>query len=156
MFRKVHAFSVIELVVTSMVASIVIGIVYISYSIFHSQYVKNMHKGEAISEFLLLHKALQTDFDSATRITGATDTKVKHDFSDGSTVNYLFGSQAVIREKQLQLDTFKVQLVEAKIEYVSEREKMVKQLSIRLNVNDESIDALFLKSYSAKELLTIK
>ena len=66
--KKLRAFTIIELVITLLISSIVISIIYYAYFLVNRQVGKYKDKKQSISSYFLFHKALQSDIDRADAI----------------------------------------------------------------------------------------
>jgi hypothetical protein len=145
-----------ELVVTSLVSTIIIGIVYYAYSILSIQFSGYNTQSTAVKKFYLLTTALRADFERADGVTDSMAGACVIFRSKDLRICYSFSDSSIIRESSGLRDSFPLRSRQLEIGYVDDTVKLIKTFAIKLAINREWIPLLAQKTYSAKEILSAK
>jgi hypothetical protein len=153
MFKKVTSFTVFELIITLLISSIVISLVYYTFSVLNKEFVKSEIKASGINEFILLEKALQTDFYRSQIIKNSLDNTLQMTYADGQAIFYLINNEFVLRRQNDNIDTFQIQVSDFVIDRVDENLELVDKLFLNLNIRGDQYFSVYKKSYSSKDLM---
>jgi Tfp pilus assembly protein PilE len=160
--QQVQAFTIMEMTITMLVAAILIGITYTSYSIISKSYLSFTTKNTEMAGLETLDKLLKRDFDRAELIKKDTSGILLE--SPGHIVKYEFMPDFIVRTSG-RLDTFKIKTVEFTTLFEglpvnevssSEEQNRLDQLDIILLFQTEKIPYHYHKQYSSANLIQRK
>jgi prepilin-type N-terminal cleavage/methylation domain-containing protein len=157
--RRVKAFTIMEVTVTMMIASILMGITYTTYSIISKSYLSFNRKNSDMAALEQLDKLLKRDFERAEIIQketgGITIKNAEH------TVTYEFNPDFIVRTAGI-VDTFKIKTEEITTSFEglpvnevgsSEEQNRLDELGINLLYQNEKIPYYYHKQYSSVNLI---
>ena len=164
--REVQAFTIMEVTISMIVASVVIMISYSIYNIISKSYIDFSTKNEKMAVIMQLDQLLKRDFSQAqllTAIPGGLQIK-----KDNKEVLYLFDREGIIRKAGI-VDTFKVDLAERNFAFegipvhisanysdeVPRQNQIIDELNLVLNYQQETVSYSYLKLYSSSNLIEI-
>lgn len=152
--RKIEAFTIIELVMSLLISGIVIGIVYYAFLFFNRQSIDYQFRSKQISEYFLFNKSLLTDFERAESISDSSENFliIQH-IDTGMAIIYEFGTSAITRKTQETVDSFSIKCEELRFYHLAEGSSIVNKVMVKLNINNSSFNTVFLKTYSAAQIL---
>ena len=159
MEHKVKAFTILEVTITMLIAGLLIGITYASYSIIIKSYHSFTIKNDDMTIIVSLDHLLKRDFDQADTIFKEPDgISVKKDVK---IVKYTFRTDFIVRESA-RIDTFKVQAIDVtamfentavnEIQATAEQNR-IDQLDFVLIFQTEKIPYHYRKLYSSENLV---
>ena len=157
--HRVKAFTIMEVTITMVIASILMGITYTTYSIISKSYLSFNTKNNDLAALEQLDKLLRRDFDQAEIIQketgGITIKNANH------MVTYEFTPDFIVRIAGIE-DTFKVKTEEITTSFEgqsvketgsSEEQNRLDQLSFTLGYQNEKIPYYYHKQYSSVNLI---
>ncbi|MFI5161256.1 MAG: type II secretion system protein J [Sphingobacteriales bacterium] len=153
MNKKIKGFTIMEVVVTMLIAGLLIGITYTSYSIVYKSYLSFKTKNDATAVLVNLDHVLKRDFDKASIVLKNEDGVILK--TDTSQIKYQIGPDFIIRISAKN-DTFKVQTgdVRTKFENVPVIEQTrIDELTFSLVFKDGNIPCRYNKLYSSVNLI---
>jgi prepilin-type N-terminal cleavage/methylation domain-containing protein len=159
MSSKLKAFTIMEVTVTMLVVSILIGITYTAYNIISRSFAAFSSKQEEISALLTVDKLLKKDFSRAGRVVWL-DSRLTC-FSARDTVWYEFSADNILRA-QGTVDTFRVSPLEVLTFFEKQRVLTINEtkesglidgLSFQLMYQGEKVPYFYHKIYSAEDLI---
>ena len=159
---KVKAFTVMELVITMLVAAILMGFIYTAFQIVNKSYRVFHEKNEGIATLERLDELLKKDFSKAEFVEKSSNAIILQWEKD--TVQYSFESGYILRVSSIT-DTFKLKNVttSALFEYFpvdgqgsSKEEDRIDELAIGLIIQNENITYHYYKVYSSANLINRK
>jgi len=157
--QRVPSFTIMEVTITMLVATILIGITYTSYSIVSKSYLSFTTKNTEMAGLETLDKLLKRDFDRAELIKKDTSGILLE--SPGHIVKYELMPDFVVRTSS-RLDTFKIKTMEFTTLFEglpvsevspSEEQNRLDQLDITLLFQTEKIPYHYHKQYSSANLI---
>jgi Tfp pilus assembly protein PilE len=155
--RKIPSFTIIELIVTMLISSIVIGIIYTSYLLFNRRFIHFKNKSDAQQEFFLMKRALAHDMDRAVYVKDSLHTRLvmynKHRGSETTEVVYFFSDSLVLRSYGMVTDTLCRTLGNWQFRYVDDSLPLVNRLNIQCTLDGEAAELIFTKQYDAQQLI---
>ena len=144
-----------------LIAAILIGITYTSYSIIVRSYHSFIQKNDEIGVLLVFDHLIKRDFERSELVqkdsSGFTFT------TDSTVVRYEFFPDAIIRKARL-VDTFKIKNARLEASFKSlpvmdlpgdSRKKMIDALDFVLFFQKDTIDRHYRKIYSSADMLKI-
>lgn len=151
--KKIQAFTIIELIMTMLISSVIIGIVYYVYMLFSHQFSNYREKANAIDEYLILKKAFQEDIDAASTIKTTSDNEV---VCLGrpmvNEVHYIFNQENIIRSTAGTQDTFHIKKSGYEAFPVNNSD-LIETLVVNINLANEPFSTTYKKMYSASQLM---
>lgn len=156
MYRKLKAFTLLELLVAMAITGLVVSIAGISYNILGKQYYIFKENNTIIAAAFSLNNKLAGDFIEAVSITRqGNELVVKKD--GRPEVKYLVNSDRIIRTEAVS-DTFFISARNIKSGFINEEKVngLVDELYFEAKVLGENECFHFKKAYSADALLNIK
>lgn len=152
--RKINSFTIIELVMSLLISGIVIGIVYYAFLFFNRQNINYQYKSRHISEYFLFNKSMLIDFEKAELIRDSLENfLILRNKIPDKTIIYSFSSNIITRQTQESIDSFSLACEGFHFYYLSGDNNIVNKAVIKLNINDRLLLPIFLKSYSAAQIL---
>ena len=160
--HKVKAYTIMEVTITMMVAAILIGITYTSYSIVVKSYGSFTSKNNDMGELITLDHLVNRDFDQAKIIR--KDSAGFSFVKDSALVRYEFSADYILR-KAAKIDTFKIKNrdVNASFESVPLTElrdqadqNIIDALDFVLMYQKDTIGYHYHKTYSSENLIEKK
>jgi type II secretory pathway pseudopilin PulG len=150
---KVRSFTIIELIMAMLISSVIISMVYYVYILFNHQFSNYREKANAIDEYLILQKALQTDMGSADVISTPSATEITcSDLPEGKMLSYTFSSEFITRSNGEATDTFHIKNSGYEPTYFKET-TMVEILVLKISVSGVPFRTTYKKLYSACQLM---
>ena len=151
---KIRAFTVIELIMTLLISSVVIGIVFYAYLLFNNQFTRYQQKSISIDEFVIFQKALQTDLESAGVVKNIMANEIAcYNGVNDKIVQYNFNSNFIIRSFEENLDSFEIKNSGCQAGFVNDHSDLVEKLIVNITIANVPFNAIFKKQYSACQLM---
>ena len=157
--HRVKAFTIMEVTITMVIASILMGITYTTYSIISKSYLSFNTKNNDMAALEQLDKLLRRDFEQAEIIQKETGGIVIK--NTDHTVTYEFNPDFIVRTTGI-VDTFKVKTEEITTSFEgqpvneagsSEEQNRLDELGINLLYQNEKIPYYYHKQYSSVNLI---
>ena len=157
--HRIKAFTILEVTITMLIAGLLIGITYTSYSIIIQSYHSFTSKNDDMAVLVTLDHLLKRDFTRADIIT-KTPNGINL-AGAGNVVDYQFTPDFVIRSAT-RIDTFKVQTRDMNTSFENspiseitdtEEQSRVDQLDFTLIFQNEKIPYHYHKLYSSVNLI---
>jgi hypothetical protein len=157
--RSVKAFTIMEVTIAMLLASVVIGLTYATYNIVSKSYSLYNVKNDKLAELVRLDELIRRDFDKA-----ATVERTANGFemrSLNKLVTYGMENEFVIR-KSVVVDTFKVNVQGMSTSFegmnISEpfnddKQNRIDELELILFYDDKKIPYHYHKQYSSVNLM---
>jgi prepilin-type N-terminal cleavage/methylation domain-containing protein len=156
---QVKAFTIMEVTITMLIASILMGITYSTYSIISRSYLAFNTKNKDMAELQQLDHYLKKDFDRAEFIQkNAEGILLKN---NDRIITYSFQPDFVLRISSIT-DTFKVKNAEINTLFEglpvdlsgsSDEQNRIDELSVSLLLQNEKIPYHYYKRYSSLNLI---
>ena len=163
MNTRIKAFTILEVVISMIIAALVITIAYTAYQIIHRTYEAHHLKNAQMAVLLRVDELLKKDFSRSILIRREADGL---SFSDSSgTVRYTFASGYLIREG-ISADTFRVATAQVSLQFegralpdypaTDPEAERADELSFNALYDQEIIPYHYRKQYSSENLITRK
>ncbi len=156
--QTLSAFSIIEAIVGMAITAIIMGIVFVVFSIVTERMLDYKNQNQLVNDLNRLTYSLNKDIFDNEKMT-AIDNEVVFKGYSGEVVKYTFQEDYTLRNNETFIDTFKVKLKQLAIDSIKSNSQKNVFLKLKLNVevNENEMDLNFYKRVYANELLqTIK
>lgn len=157
--HKVKAFTILEVTITMLIAAILLGITYTSYSIVVKSYRSFTIKNDNMAVLISLDHLLKRDFGKATIVIKDADgIDLKN---DQQLIKYSFNPDFIIRTS-IRVDTFKVQTQDVITSFENvplneiqdtDEQNRLDEVSFTLLYQNEKIPYHYRKLYSSENLI---
>jgi len=152
--NRIHAFTLVELIVTLLIGSIITGIIYYSYLLFNKQFIKYRENSEWINEFIVLQKALQQDIDAASRVRDSAGRNlILENYARDRIIYYEFKDSSVLRRTALNESRFVINTGTVNFIYINDSIRLVKALLVECKKGTDKTGAVFNKNYSSAQII---
>ncbi len=156
--QSLPAFSIIEAIVGMAITAIIMGIVFVIFSIVTERMLDYKNQNQLVNDLNRLTYSLNKDiFDNEKMMV--IDHEVVFNGYSGEVVKYNFQEDYTLRSKETFIDTFQIKLKQMLIDSVksNKQKKVFLKLKLKVEVNENEMDLNFYKRIYANELLqTIK
>jgi hypothetical protein len=152
--RKVACFTLVEVTIAMLLASIAISITYTAYSIVAKLYFNYTVKQKKISDLTLINKLLSIDFMAAEKIF-RTPEGFQLDSRQGN-VRYIVTNDFIVRDQfSLRTDTFIISI--PRKDYYFEKQEVestgiIDEVHISVGILGYVIPLKYFKQYSSQDL----
>ncbi|WP_395057215.1 type II secretion system protein J [Flavobacterium sp.] len=152
--NTVKAFSIIEAIIGMAITAIIMGIVFVIFSIVSERMLDYKNQNALVNDLNRLTYCINKDIFDNEKMT-VIDNEVIFNGYSGEVVKYNFQDDYTLRNREEFIDTFKVKLKDMIIDSVkSETQKKVfLKLKLNVEVNEREMDLNFYKRVYANELL---
>lgn len=152
--NTVRAFSVLEAAFSMVITAIVIGLVFIVFTILSERMLDFRNQNQFVADMNRLTYALNKDIFDNEQMS-VNEEGIAFSSYSGEKVKYLRNEQYTIRDKDGFLDTFKIPLTNLVIDTVQNQNKRVifQRLTITTDVNKQPMDLNFFKKVYANQLI---
>ncbi len=152
--NSVPAFSIIEAIVSLAITAIIMGIIFVIFSIVTERMLDYKSQNELVNDLNRFTYCINKDIFENEKMNVVYNQVVFNGYS-GETVKYDFQEDFILRNNQTFIDTFKIKLNQIRIDSVkANSQKMVFQkLKLNLEVNESEMELKFYKRVYANELL---
>lgn len=151
---KVKAFSVIEVIVSMVIAAIILGITFTIFSITSERLLDYKNQNQLVNDLNRFSYSINKDIFDNDKLYFNNDELIFENYNDNN-IKYLFEENRIIRNKQEFIDTFKIKLRHYQTDTVkSKNEKLIFQ-KIKMKILTDSVllDLNFYKPIYANEIL---
>jgi len=156
--KKLKAFTILELMVTMIISSLVIGIIYTSYDFIGKQFISYKVVNEEITEAMTSNSLINRDINDAGYIQKTTGG-IHIIYKKEKSLNYIFEVQYVIREINNVRDTFSIPIFNVEMRLLNEKQLqtggLIDELLLTTQVTGETQQFRFKKQYAADVLMEL-
>ena len=153
MKNRVNSFTIAELIVTMLVGSILLVILWSSYFIIKKYYNSGEKQNEEAVEIILFENQLRKDFDKASVVKYKNNKLELINIS--SKLEYIFLEGKVIRKQLSRTDTILIKVKDINFDYIEGNfflQSIIKNMEISILRNESELRFFFLKEYDFKFL----
>lgn len=152
--HTVAAFSIIEAIIGMVITAIIMGIVFVIFSIVSERMLDYKNQSALVNDLNRLTYSINKDIFDNEKMT-VTDNEVIFNGYSGEVVKYNFLEDYTLRSREEFIDTFKVKLIHMTIDSVKSntQKKVFLKLKLNVEVNESNLDLNFYKRVYANELL---
>lgn len=165
MFRKIHnyqksipAFSIIEAVVGMAITAIIMGILFVIFSIVTGRLLDFKNQNQLVNDLNRLTYSLNKDIFEKEQMT-VSESEIYFKGYTGERITYQFSDDYILRNSETFIDTFRIKLNKMIVDTVKSKSEQFVFQKIKLNIesNEKEMDLRFYKRVYPNELLqTIK
>jgi hypothetical protein len=150
--KRIRSFTLLELVITLLISSFVIGFTYYAFLFFRKQYNIQSTSQADYSEIYLLKKLITKDIQDARNILDTMDRSILIKNKSGEIV-YTAGLNNVVRQAFGKEDSFYIKSASFAVGYLNDSVKLVDHIILKYKLGRMALESRFVKVYSAAELL---
>ena len=152
--KRVSAFTIIELVISLLISSVVIGIVYYAFLFFSKQFGLYQRKSDSVQEYFLLKGAVQNEFEKAELIIDSLPGLIAFKTSmPDQMITYRIDSNFIVRKFQETADSFRVKCENFRTIHVNDSSNLVKEIVFSVKMDNSILETTITKRYSASQLI---
>ena len=150
----VAAFSVVEAIIGMAITAIIMGIVFVIFSIVSERMLDYKNQNTLVNDLNRLTYSINKDIFDNEKMT-VIDNKILFNGYSGEIVKYNFLEDYTLRSREEYIDTFKIKLINMIIDSVKSntQKKVFLKLKLNVEVNESNLDLSFYKRVYANELL---
>ena len=152
--KMIRAFSVMEAAFSMVITAIVIGLVFIVFTILSERMLDFKNQNQFVADMNRLTYAINKDiFDSGKM--SSNNESISFTTYSGDIVKYLRYDAYTIRAKEGFVDTFKIPMTHFIIDTVKNKNNRIvfQRLNLKLNVNKQEMNLRFFKRVNSNQLM---
>jgi type II secretory pathway pseudopilin PulG len=148
------AFSIIETIVGMVISAIIMGILFVIFSITTERMLDFKNQNQFISDLNRLTYSINKDVFENEKMS-VVDNEFIFDGYSGQQVKYNFLEEYTLRSNETFVDTFKIKLKQIVIDTVTNKSKQLvfQKLKLNVDINESEINLKFYKRIYADELV---
>lgn len=153
-YYSVGAFSIIEAIVGMAVTAIIMGILFVIFSIVSGRMIDFKNQNQLVNDLNRLTYSLNKDiFENEKMI--ASENEIYFNGYAGERVSYQFFDDVILRNSETFVDTFQIKLKTMILDTVKSKSEQFVYQKIKLNIesNEKELDLRFYKRVYPNELL---
>lgn len=152
--KFVSAFSIIEAVVGMAITAIIMGILFVIFSIVSGRMLDFKNQNQLINDLNRLTYSLNKDIFEKEKMT-ASENEIYFNGYTGEKVSYQFFDDYILRNSGTFIDTFQIKIKRMIVDTVKSKSQQFVYQKMKLNVesNEKEIDLRFYKRVYPNELL---
>jgi type II secretory pathway pseudopilin PulG len=155
--NSLRAFSIIETIVGMVISTIIMGILFVIFTITTERMVDFKNQNQFISDLNRLTYSINKDIFENEKMSVIGNEFIFDGYS-GQQVKYNFLEEYTLRSRETFIDTFKIKLKQIVIDTVNNKSQQLMFQKVKLNVeiNESKINLKFYKCIYANELIQKK
>jgi hypothetical protein len=156
--KSIPAFSIIEAVVGMAITAIIMGILFVIFSIITGRMLDFKNQNQLVNDLNRLTYSLNKDIFEKEKMT-VLENEIDFKGYTGERVSYQFSDDYILRNSETFIDTFRIKLNKMIVDTVRSKSEQFVFQKIKLNIeaNEKEMDLRFYKRVYPNELLqTIK
>lgn len=152
--KSVPAFSIIEAVVGMAITAIIMGILFVIFSIVTGRMLDFKNQNLLVNDLNRLTYSLNKDIFEKEKMT-ASENEIYFNGYTGERVSYQFLDDYILRKSETFVDTFRIKMNKIILDTVKSKTEQFVFQKIKLNVeaNEKELDLRFYKRVYPNELL---
>lgn len=154
---NLKAFSIIEVIVSMALSAIIMGLVFLIFSILTERMLDYKNQNQLVNDLNRLTYSINKDVFENQKIN-LFDNQVSFKSYSGTTLKYEFSEDFILRKQENFVDTFNIKLNKISFDTVQNKSKnlIYQKINLSVEVNQSNIDLKFYKQVYANELLASK
>lgn len=156
--KSIPAFSIIEAVVGMAITAIIMGVLFVIFSIVTGRMLDFKNQNELVNDLNRLTYSLNKDIFEKEKMM-VSENEIYFNGYAGERVSYQFSDDYILRNSETFIDTFRIKLNRMIMDTVKSKSEQFVFQKIKLNIesNEKEMDLQFYKRVYPNELLqTIK
>lgn len=152
--KTIPAFSIIEAVVGMAITAIIMGILFVIFSIVTGRMLDFKNQNQLVNDLNRLTYSLNKDIFEKEKMI-ASENEIYFNGYAGERVSYQFFDDYILRNSETFIDTFKIKLNRMDLDTVKSKSNQFVFQKIKLNIvsNEKELDLRFYKRVYPNELL---
>lgn len=154
--KIVPAFSIMEAIVSLAITAIILGIIFVIFSIVTERMFDYKNQNQLIHDLNRLTYTINKDIFETEKMSAIENELIFKGYS-GETVKYNFEKEYILRTKELFIDTFQIKTIKIVVDSVKNESNRLffQKLNLRIEANQEEMDLKFYKRIYANELVQL-
>nr|WP_199001217.1 hypothetical protein [Flavobacterium sp. ASV13] len=150
----VSAFSIIEAVVGMAITAIIMGVLFVIFSIITGRMLDFKNQNQLVNDLNRLTYSLNKDIFEKEKMTVLEDEIYFKGYT-GERVSYQFSNDYILRNSETFIDTFRIKLNKMVVDTVKSKSEQIVFQKVKLNINsnEKEMDLRFYKRVYPNELL---
>lgn len=150
----IPAFSIIEAVVGMAITAIIMGILFVIFSIVSGRMLDFKNQNQLVNDLNRLTYSINKDIFEKEKMT-ASENEIYFKGYAGEKVSYQFFDDYILRNSETFIDTFQIKIKRMVLDTVKSKSEQFVFQKIRLNTesNEQKLDLRFYKRVYPNELL---
>lgn len=152
--KSLPAFSIIEAVVGMAITAIIMGVLFVIFSIITGRMLDFKNQNQLINDLNRLTYSLNKDIFEKEKMT-VLDSEIYFNGYTGERVSYRFSDDYILRNSETFIDTFRIKLNKMIVDTVKSKTQEFVFQKVKLNIesNEKELDLNFYKRVYPNELL---
>jgi hypothetical protein len=152
--KSVPAFSIIEAVVGMAITAIIMGVLFVIFSIITGRMLDFKNQNQLVNDLNRLTYSLNKDIFEKEKMT-VLENEIDFNSYTGERVSYQFSDDYILRNSEAFIDTFRIKLNKMMVDTVRSKSEQFVFQKIKLNIqsNEKEMDLRFYKRVYPNELL---
>lgn len=152
--KFVPAFSIIEAVVGMAITAIIMGVLFVIFSIITGRILDFKNQNQLVNDLNRLTYSLSKDIFEKEKMT-VLENEIDFNGYTGERVSYQFSDDYILRNSETFIDTFRIKLNRMMVDTVKSKSEQFVFRKIKLNIesNEKEMDLRFYKRVYPNELL---
>lgn len=152
--KSIPAFSIIEAVVGMAITAIIMGVLFVIFSIITGRMLDFKNQNQLVNDLNRLTYSINKDIFEKEKMT-VYENEIDFNGYTGERVSYQFSDDYVLRNSETFVDTFRIKLKRIVIDTVKSKSQQFVFQKIKLNIesNEKELDLRFYKRVYPNELL---
>lgn len=153
-YYSAPAFSIIEAIVGLAVTAIIMGILFVIFSIVSGRMLDFKNQNQLVNDLNRLTYSLNKDIFEKEKMT-ASENEIYFNGYAGERVTYQFFDDVILRNSETFVDTFQIKLKTMVLDTVKSKSEQFVFQKIKLNIesNEKELDLCFYKRVYPNELI---
>lgn len=153
-YYSAPAFSIIEAIVGMAVTAIIMGILFVIFSIVSGRMLDFKNQNQLVNDLNRLTYSLNKDIFEKEKMT-ASENEIYFNGYAGERVTYQFFDDVILRNSETFVDTFQIKLKTMILDTVKSKSEQFVFQKIKLNIesNEKELDLHFYKRVYPNELM---
>ncbi len=154
---SIKAFSIIEAIVSMAVSAIIMGMVFVIFSIVSERMLDYKNQNQLINDLNRLTYIVNKDIFENQKMN-LNDNEISFKSYSGNFLKYEFNDDFILRKKEDFIDTFRIRLNKISFDTVQNKTQnlVYQKIKLMIEVNENIVDLKFYKQVYANELLASK
>lgn len=152
--KSIPAFSIIEAVVGMAITAIIMGVLFVIFSIITGRMLDFKNQNQLVNDLNRLTYSINKDIFEKEKMT-VSENEIYFNGYSGEKVSYQFSDDYILRNSETFVDTFRIKLKRIVIDTVKSKTEQFVFQKIKLNIesNEKEMDLRFYKRIYPNELL---
>ena len=153
--KYIQAFSIIETVVSMVITAVVIGLIFIIFTIMSERMQDFKNQNQYVADLNRMTYSINKDLFDSDKMVVDSENNITFIAYSGTTIKYNCTPNYFLRTKANFIDTFKIPIHRIHIDTLQNKDKRIvfERMSLTIDVNKEPMNLKFFKKIYPNELL---